>query len=62
MIVLPPSGYYLEPGVKNLVTNEFRRALEYIRLSSNKDENDIIVQKYFNKYDIKEEDFNYEDN
>ena len=63
MIVLPPSGYYLEPGVKNLVTNEFRRALEYIRLSSNKDENDIIVQKYFNKYDIKEKDFNYyEDN
>ncbi len=62
MIVLPPSGYYLEPGVKNLVTNEFRRALEYIRLSSNKDENDIIVQKYLNKYEIKEEDFNYEDN
>ncbi len=61
MLVMPPKGYYLEQGVKSLVVNEFRRALEYMRLSYNKAENDLIVQNYFEKYEIKEDDLNYED-
>lgn len=60
MIVMPPYGYYLETGVKSLVVNEFRRGREYNRLSSNKEDNDILIQNYFKKYEITEDDLNYE--
>lgn len=57
MVVLPPTGYYSEMGVKSLVVNEFRRAREYTRLSENKESTYQTLDKYMDTYEIIEEDF-----
>lgn len=60
MVVLPPQGYYIDNGAKSLVMNEFRRVLEYNRLSSNLEINNFIITNYLNKYEITENDINHE--
>lgn len=60
MVVLPPTGFYVDNGARALVINEFRRVLEYNRLSSNKNDNDLSFDHYFTDYEITENDFNDE--
>lgn len=57
MITIPPIGYIDDIGAKSLVVNEFRRAIEYMRLSTNFEETQKIRDFYFKKYYITEQDF-----
>lgn len=62
MIAMPPDTVISsESAAHSLVVNEFRRVLEYNRLAINKNENEVSFQGIFNEYNIKEEDFEYEE-
>jgi superfamily II DNA or RNA helicase len=62
MIAMPPDNVISsEAGAHSLVVNEFRRVLEYNRLALNKADNDVLFQKIFDRYNIIEEDFAYEE-
>lgn len=62
MVVLPVLGRLSDIGVQSLIINEFRRVREYGRLANNKKEIENFTTEYLELYNIKEEDFDNENN
>ncbi|MBU3129014.1 DEAD/DEAH box helicase family protein [Clostridium tagluense] len=60
MVVLPPEGIFDGIGVNSLVSNELRRVREYMRLSENLADSDLIVQEIQELYNIQEEEIDAE--
>ena len=44
-----------------MIVTELKRAMEYNRLANNKEDNEVIFQDIITQYNIKEEDFNNEE-
>lgn len=61
MVTLPQGLYEEGSGFKSMLVNELRRAIEYNRLAENKDDNSVFIEDIIEQYQIKEEDFNNED-
>ena len=61
MVTLPQGSYEEGAGFKSMLVNELRRAIEYNRLAENKDDNSVFIEDIIEQYQIKEEDFNNED-
>lgn len=60
MVMLPPEGVFDGAGVISLLVTEFSRVREYNRLANNKDENDVVIDRLLQQYNITQEDFNNE--
>lgn len=60
MVVLPPEGIFEEIGASSLVSNELKRVKEYMRLSENFKDNDIIIKDLVVLYDVKEDELDEE--
>lgn len=58
MVMLPPMGINEGGGVKPLIVTEFSRVREYNRLANNKDDNQLIIDRLLQQYNITQEDFN----
>ena len=61
MITLPQGTFNDGVGFSSMVVTELKRAMEYNRLAINKEDNEVIFQDIITQYNIKEEDFNNEE-